>query len=47
MANIDLPDLRRAQLTSAGTITVPANETWIIKTANVKIENSNNGKVNL
>lgn len=40
MANINLPDLRHIGLTAAGTITVPANETWIIKTANARLVQS-------
>jgi hypothetical protein len=36
MATYNLPDLRHSQQSGAGTVTVPAGETWIIKNASAR-----------
>jgi hypothetical protein len=38
MANLNLPSLRNTNITSNGTITVPAGETWVVKTANIYVD---------
>jgi hypothetical protein len=40
MATYDLPNLRHTQQSGAGTITVPANKTWVIKTATARVNHT-------
>jgi len=43
MATYTLPSLRMTSLIGDGTITVPANQTWIVKTINYEFEQSVTG----
>lgn len=45
MSTIPIPNLRHTSLSAAGTIIVPANETWIIKSANAQMRHSRGNTV--